>query len=178
MKTIKQLSFALVVALVTTLSSCSSDSSSGSSSGPSTGTFIKAKVAGADFLGQGDLASGGYSSGNLVLQATTTAGKSINIQLYATDGSLETGTYNVSATSTDDSHVGSLSLIEVNTGTMTSMTYDSAICSNASGTIVITFIDATKIEGTFTFTGKELRDGDDCSGGTKNVTNGSFRLVL
>lgn len=177
MKTIKQISIAFAFALISTLSSCSSDSGSGGS-GPASGSFVNAKVAGSNFSATGSLAIGNYASGNLVLQGTTAAGKSIAINLYAFDGTLETGTYNVSDTSTDDTHTGSLSFIEVNTGTMTSITYNSAICTNASGTITITFIDATKIEGTFSFTGKELRDGDDCSGATKNVTNGSFRLVL
>ena len=176
--TIKQFSFALVLALTTILTSCSSSSSDGGGSGPATGTFVKAKVAGSDFLGEGAYATGAYNSGNLAVQGTTTTGKSIDIQLYATDGALTVGTYNVNSTNTDDSHVGSLSLTEVNLSTFISTTYNSQVCDNASGTISITFIDATKIEGTFSFTGKELKDGDDCSGGTKNITNGSFRLEL
>jgi hypothetical protein len=61
---------------------------------------------------------------------------------------------------------------------MTSTTYSSDICTNTNGTLQVTHSDATKIEGTFSFTGKEVREGEDCSGGTKNVTNGSFRLEL
>jgi hypothetical protein len=39
-------------------------------------------------------------------------------------------------------------------------------------------MDDTKIEGTFSFVGKEVKEDETCDGGTKNVTNGSFRLVL
>lgn len=48
----------------------------------------------------------------------------------------------------------------------------SAECDNASGTINVTYIDATKVEGTFSFTGVNT---DNCSGGSKSVTEGSFR---
>lgn len=179
MNSIKHFSFALVVALVTTLSSCSSDSSGGDGfSGPATGSFVKAKVAGTDFLAEGSLTAGGFNSGNLVLQGTTMTGKSIDIQLYAVDGTLETGTYNVNSTNSDDSHVGSLTFVDVNISTLAVATYSSMNCDNASGTITITFVDATKIEGTFSFTGKEIKEDETCDGATKSITNGSFRLEL
>lgn len=180
-KKIKQLSFVLALAILGSLSSCGggdSDSGGGGFSGPATGTFVKAKVGGTNILAEGSYANGGFNSGNLVLQGFSMEGKSVNIQLYALDGTLETGTYNVNTTNPEDTHVGSLSLIDVNTSTLTTATYSSLVCDNATGTIVITFVDATKIEGTFSFTGKEVREGEDCSGGTKNVTNGSFRLEL
>jgi len=179
MKTMKQIGIALTLSLTLLVTSCSSDSSGGNGfSGPATGTFVKAKVAGTSILAEGQYANGGYNGGNLVLQGFSIDGKSVNIQLYAIDGSLEVGTYNMSSTNPEDVTVGSLSLIDINTSTLTSLTYSSAICSNASGTVNITFVDNTKIEGTFSFTGREVRENDDCSGGTKNVTDGSFRLEL
>jgi hypothetical protein len=48
----------------------------------------------------------------------------------------------------------------------------SAECDTATGTINITYIDDTKVEGTFSFTGV---DTEDCAGGTKTVTEGAFR---
>ena len=65
--TIKQFSFALVLALTTILTSCSSSDGGGSGgfNGPAAGTFVKAKVAGSDFLGEGAYATGAYNSGNL-----------------------------------------------------------------------------------------------------------------
>jgi major membrane immunogen (membrane-anchored lipoprotein) len=175
MKSIKHISFAIVLALTTILSSCSSsDDGGGGFNGPATGNFLKAS----NFMSEGSTTSGSYNSGALVLQGVTTAGKSINIQLYALDGTLETGTFNVSATNESDAYTGSLTYIEVNTSTFTAMTYNSQLCDNANGTIVITHIDSDKIEGTFSFTGKELREDESCSGGTKSITNGSFRLEL
>ncbi len=180
MKTIKQVGFALTLFLGAVMSSCSSSSSDGGGgfSGPTTGTFLKANVAGTSILAEGQFAAGAYQSGNLAIQGTSTSGKSVDIQLYALDGSLEVGTYNVSASNNEEVYVGSLSLIDVNTSTFTSTTYNSLFCENASGTVQITFIDNTKIEGTFSFTGKEVKENEDCSGGTKNVTEGSFRLQL
>lgn len=180
MRTIKHFSFAIVLALTTILSSCSSsDSGSGGGfSGPATGTFVKANAAGSNFLAEGNLATGGFNSGNLVLQGTTMTGKSIDIQLYAVDGTLETGTYNVNSTNTDDNHVGSLTFVDVNISTFAVATYSSMNCDNANGTITITAVDATKIEGTFSFTGKEVKQDESCNGATKSITNGSFRLEL
>jgi len=180
MKTIKHFSFAIVLALTTILSSCSSDSGSGGGgfSGPATGSFVKANAAGSSFLSEGSFTTGGFNSGNLVMQGTTMTGKSVQIQLYAVDGTLETGTYNVNSTNTDDTHVGSLTFVEVNTSTLSAVAYSSMNCDNANGTITITFVDATKIEGTFSFVGKEVKEDETCNGGTKNVSNGSFRLEL
>jgi hypothetical protein len=180
MKTMKQFGVALSFSVMAMLSSCSSssDSNGGGFSGPATGSFVKATANGASILAEGQFATGGYQAGNLVLQGMTMEGKSVNIQLYALDGALEVGTYNVSSTNTEDAYVGSLLYMEVNTSSFTTASYSSQICDNASGTIEITYIDAAKIEGTFNFTGKELKENEDCSGGTRSVTNGSFRLEL
>jgi len=180
MKTIKQFGMALVLSLSALVTSCSSSDSGGGGgfSGPTTGTFVKANVAGTAVLAEGSFANGGYNAGNLVLQGFSLDGKSVNIQIYAVDGTLDVGTYDLSTSNTEDVVVGGLSLIDVNTSTMTSTTYSSNICTNTTGTLTVTVSDATKIEGTFSFTGKEVKENDDCSGGTKNVTNGSFRLEL
>lgn len=180
MKTIKRfLGVSLFAGIVLTALSCGdsgSDSGSGGFSGPSTGKFVKAKIAGSNFLAQGEYTNGDAPSGNLVLQGFSTTGKSLNIQLYCNDGSIDVGTYNANATNESDAYVAGLTLIDINTSTMTSVTYSSVFCENANGTIEITTSNAEKIEGTFSFVGKEVREDDDCSGGTKNVTNGSFRL--
>ncbi|WP_298120399.1 hypothetical protein [Flavobacterium sp.] len=182
MKKLNKFGFILFLAVTSILSSCSSDDSDGGSggfSGPSTGTFVKAKIGSTNLLAEGDYANGGYNSGNLVLQGfSTTTGKSVNIQLYAIDGSLEVGTYAMDLSNNEDNYVGSLSLIDVDINSMSTKTYNSSFCDDSNGTLEITFIDATKIEGTFSFKGKELLESEDCSGGTKNVTNGSFRLEI
>ncbi|MFM2213644.1 MAG: hypothetical protein RL427_907 [Bacteroidota bacterium] len=181
MKTMKQFGLALSFSVMAMLSSCSSssgDDNGGGFSGPATGSFVKATANGTNVLAEGQFANGGYESGNLVLQGMTIEGKSVNIQLYALDGTLDVGTYNVSSTNTEDNYIGSLTYMEINTSTFTTASYSSQICDNASGTIEITYVDATKIEGTFNFTGKELKENEDCSGGTRSITNGSFRLEL
>lgn len=179
MKTLKRIGLVLTMALVTVMTSCSSDDNGGGGgfSGPATGSFVNAKVNGANFSATGQVVQGAYESGNIVLQGLAVNGtnsSSMAIQLYKAGG-LTVGTYNVGPDQTGD--VGLLSYTTV-TSAMSTVTYVSGACANASGTIEITFIDDTKIEGTFSFTGVELRDNDDCSGGTKNVTNGSFRLEL
>lgn len=181
MKNLNKFGLILFLAVSSILSSCSSDDGDGGGgfSGPSTGTFVKAKIGSTNLLAEGDYANGGYNSGNLVLQGfSTTTGKSVNIQLYAIDGSLEVGTYAMDLSNTEDNYVGSLSLIDIDINSMSTKTYNSSFCDDSNGTLEITFIDATKIEGTFSFKGKELLEAEDCSGGTKNVTNGSFRLEI
>lgn len=158
--------------------SCSSDSDSGGGSGPATGGFVKAKVDGANFQSDDMTTAGTYSNGALVLQGTTLDGRSVIIQLYAIDGTLETGTYNMNATNDSDAYTGGLNYATVNLNTFATQSYNSGNCDNANGTLEVTFIDATKVEGTFSFVGKEVKMDESCDGGTKNITNGSFRLEL
>jgi hypothetical protein len=180
MKNLNKFGLILFLAVSSILSSCSSDDSDGGSqfSGPSTGTFIKAKAAGSSFLSEGQFATGGYSNGSLVLTGANSSGKSIGIQLYAVSGSLAVGSYNINASQDESIAVGNLQFTDVNLSTFAVTPYSSVNCENASGTLEITFIDATKIEGTFSFIGKEVMENEACTGGTKNITNGSFRLEL
>ncbi len=178
MKNFNKFSAILLMSLSVLSISCSSDSDGGGGSGPATGGFIKAKVAGANFQSDDLTTVGTYNSGAMVLQGTTVDGKSVTIQLYAIDGSLETGTYNMNATNENDAYTGSLNYATVNLSTFTTQSYNSVNCENATGTLEVTFIDATKIEGTFSFVGKEVKMDETCDGATKNVTNGSFRLEL
>ena len=53
--------------------------------------------------------------------------------------------------------------------------YGTGGCSGASGTMNVTFIDNDKIEGTFSFTGKDVNNCETSA--TKTVTNGSFRCI-
>lgn len=177
MKTLNKLKIVLFLLITVTVSSCSSDDDGGGS-GPATGGFIKSKVAGDNFQSDDLTTVGTYNSGAMVLQGTTLDGKSVTIQLYALDGSLETGTYNMNATNANDAYTGSLNYATVDLNTFTTQSYNSVNCENADGTLEITFIDATKIEGTFSFVGKEVKMDESCNGATKNVTDGSFRLEL
>lgn len=51
--------------------------------------------------------------------------------------------------------------------------YSTGECEAASGTITVTTIDDTHVEGTFSFTGKDTENCD--SGVTKTVSEGSFK---
>lgn len=180
MKTIKQFGFALAIIFSLTLSSCggSDDNGGGGFSGPATGTFIKAKVGGSNFLSEGEFAVGNMTNGAMVLTGSSTSGKNMGIQLYSTTGSLAVGTYSMNATQDSNVNVGSLTFTDVNLSTFSVIAYNSVNCENSNGTLEITFMDDTKIEGTFSFVGKEVKEDETCDGGTKTVTNGSFRLVL
>lgn len=181
MKTIKRVSVLVALALVTILSSCGGSDDNGGGggfSGPATGTFIKATAAGSNFLSEGQFAVGDYQDGSMVVTGSTATGNNIGIQLYAVSGALAVGTYDMSANQNEDLAVGNLQFTGVDLNTLTVTPYSSVNCENASGTLTITFIDATKIEGTFSFLGKEVKENEACDGGTKNITNGSFRLEL
>lgn len=175
MKTINKFVLILFTSISVLLSSCSK-SDSGGSSIPATGSYIQANVAGSDFQSSGDFISGTFTSTALNISGASTTGKSINIQLYPLSGAtLTTGTYNINSTSADS---GGLTFIDVNTSTFSVVTYSSVNCDNSVGTLEITYIDANKVEGTFSCTAKEVKEDESCNGGTKNITNGSFRLLL
>lgn len=53
----------------------------------------------------------------------------------------------------------------------TDVSWDTGDCEGASGTITVTTLTDTKVEGTFSFTGAN----DEACGDQKVVTNGSFR---
>lgn len=172
MKTIKKAGIVLTMALVTILSSCGgSDDNGGGGSG--SGGFVKAKVDGASFAASGQLVMGQIAEGNFSMQGVTTAGTSIAINVFAYDGTLETGVYNLSAASNNDNYTGSVSYNMVSGTTAT--VYNSLGCDTGIGSVEITFIDATKIEGKFSFNAKNT---ETCQGAAKNVTAGTFRCLL
>ncbi len=177
MKTIKRVSIILSVAIMSLMSSCSSDDNGDGGSTPSTGNFVKAKIGGSGFSASGEFAPGAVSNGSLALQGAKSDGTAIIIQLATFgDTRLAVGTYNVGPTADSDSYVGTLTTTSFSNNTV--LTYNSAICDSANGTIEITTSNTEKIEGKFSFKGVEVRDNEDCSGGTKNVTEGTFRIML
>lgn len=171
MKTIKRISLVLALTVSTIFSSCGGSDDGGGSSTPS-GGFVKAKVDGSNFSASGQFVIGQIAQGNFGMQGVLTNGTSIFINVFALDGTLETGVYDLGANN-DSQTLGSLSY-NVFQGT-TATIYDSLGCDTGTGTVEITFIDATKIEGTFSFSGKNI---ETCTGAAKNVTNGQFRCLL
>lgn len=173
MKTISKLSV-LVLLTATIFTSCSSDDGGGSAL-PS-GSYVKASIDGADFQSTEQLTVSAYSTGNLVIQGSLMDGTTISLNLGAIDHSLETGVYNVNATNNFDVNFGSCNFMKL--VNMSAVAYNSVNCENATGTIEITYIDETKVEGTFSFVGKEVKADETCNGGTVSITNGSFRGIF
>jgi len=174
MKTLKNLNrFVMVGAALLALSCSKSDDNGSGGSTPSSGTYIKAKVDGTwkqTYTIQGMSAGVAVSTGSglgRVIQITGSNDQggtnAFAIYLIGIDA---TGDYTLNS---DSDSV--MSYAE----TATSSSWDtSSSCSGATGTVHITTLNSTKIEGTFSFTGK---NDDDCSS-SKNVTNGSFRGVF
>jgi hypothetical protein len=169
MKSIKKLSAVVALVMLAIFSSCSSSSSDGGGS-PVSGSYVTAKVDGAAFTTviSGVSAASASRTGTgadtlIMVLGSNLATNSVSINLY---GITATGTYTLNSSSDSVlSYVDSAS----------SAAYGTGICEGSTGTITITYLDATKIEGTFSFTGK---DGEDCAAAAKTVTEGAFRGVF
>ena len=179
MKNFNKLAIILFTGLTIMFSSCSSDSDSngGGGSGPATGAYIKANVAGSGFLAEGNLAAGTFTDTGMSISGSTITGKSLMLQFYNISSNLTTGTYNINATNTGNQYTGGVTYNDVNTSTFSVVSYSSINCDNSNGTLTITYIDATKIEGTFSCTAKEVKESEACDGATKSITSGSFRIL-
>lgn len=135
---------------------------------PTNASYITGKVDGADFSS----IIFGTSTANCNVIGT---GDARMITILAGDLSANSITVNLVG-------VNSTGVINVNRNTESFLNYSpgsggvayatSAECDTATGTIDVTYIDDTKVEGTFSFTGVNT---EDCAGGTKTITEGSFR---
>lgn len=135
---------------------------------PANSSFVTGKVDGSPFssiiFGTSTASCTKGGSGNdsfMTILGGDLSANSISIVLM---GSLSVGTYNVNNT-TD-----SLLNYSPSTG---SEAYSTGSCDGASGRITVTVSDATHIEGTYSFVGK---DTDNCSA-TKTITEGTFRGI-
>jgi len=139
---------------------------------PANTSFITATVDGAAFtsilFGTSIASASRSGSGNMTLiQVLGSNFSADNIALNLL-GITETGTYTI-----DPSLDGSVMAFTPGTG---GFAYSTGECSGSGGTLVVTAIDNTKIEGTFSFTGKDV---DHCeTSATKTVTNGTFKGVF
>lgn len=165
LKTLRKITFITIAFLAL---SCSKDDNGGSSNIPSSGSYINAKINGNSFsttisgVSTASASRSGTGSETLIFViGSNIESKNINLTLY---GITAPGTYTLNSDS--DSVMST-----VDSG----VAYSTGGCG-VSGTLKVTAIDATKIEGTFSFTGK---DTDNCAtSATKTVTNGSFRGVF
>lgn len=164
MKTITKLSFAFLLFASLGFVACSDDDNDdGGGGGTPTGEFVSAKVNGQDFASStlfDAVAASNPNSTTLMVQGSDNSGKAIQIMILSFDG---TGTYNLS------NQVNGQMLYTI---ASPFASYSSAAGGNASGEVNITMVDDTKVEGTFSFTGRKVEEG---STETVTVTEGSFR---
>lgn len=163
-----------ILAVTLVMASCSKDDSAPIAAPtpiPANSSVVTAKVNGAAFssvmFGVSSATANKMGTGTdtiITVLGSNFSASSISITLH---GVTETGTYTLDAT-TD-------SVIAYAPGSGDAA-YGTGICSGVSGTVVVTSISDTKIEGTFSFTGK---DGENCdTSEIKTVTEGSFRGVF
>lgn len=175
MKTIKRLSLVFALVVAATFSSCGGDDDAAPAPSPvpATGTFINATADGAPFttvfMGVSTASAQKFTSGGVTTMAisgsnfNTTNPMNTQTIVLSLVGVTGTGPVAISQNS-----VSNLSYVPA-AGTV-GTAFNTMGCSGTSGTVNITSFSATKVEGTFSFTGKN----DGCTA-SKTVTNGSFR---
>jgi hypothetical protein len=179
MKTIKKLSLMFAIGFATILSSCSKDEDPTTTSTiPATGTYINAKVDGADFTTIVAGQTAGSAVRNVVggLNIILVSGSSVSLSDVQSQKNIALSLNNITAPGTyplNGTSGNAGTYTDLNAGTTT--TYSStADCQGATGSVTVTAISATQIEGTFNFIGKK----DGACSATKTVTEGSFRGVF
>jgi len=172
MKTITQLAKLSLLSISLFVASCSGDDSNPVTSNlPSSGSYITAKVDGNDFssiiFGVTSASATRMETGAGTMITVLGADQSANSIVINLMGITATGTYTI------DPNVDSVIAYTPVSG---GVSYGTGECSGSTGTLTITAIDNSKIEGTFTFRGK---DANTCpTSATKTVTEGSFRGVF
>jgi len=172
MKTITNFAKFGILSMVFFLASCNGDDSNPVTSNvPASGSYITAKVDGSDFssiiLGVTTASATRMETGVGTMITVLAADQSANSIVINLMGITATGTYTI------DPNVDSVIAYTPVTG---GVSYGTGECSGSTGTITITAIDNSKIEGTFSFKGK---DANTCpTSATKTVTEGSFRGVF
>lgn len=168
MKTIKNFSWVSFAFLTLLFTACSSDDNGGSTSS-SLDTYITAKVDGVAFKNtiSGVAMKNGTGEMSLITIQCANASsladqqfESIHVILV---GISATGTYPVNSGTNN-----TLAYIENHT---TNNSWDTGDCEGVSGTITVTKLTATVVEGTFSFTGA---NDENCSD-TKVITEGKFK---
>ncbi|RYZ47933.1 MAG: hypothetical protein EOP49_19965 [Sphingobacteriales bacterium] len=160
----------LLTGIIALTAACNGDDSPGGTGSPS-GTYIMAKVDGSSFDARvmGVSTAGAVRSGtgdmNLIqITGADANGRAMTLGIF---GVTQPGTYQINP---DTDSVGAY-IDGVGTSTAS---YDTGECTGASGSIVVTQVSDTQVEGTFSFTGKSEENG--CA--AKSVTEGSFRGIF
>ena len=171
MKAIRLIGKCLFLSFSMLALSCSSDDNGGGGGNVPNGTYIKGTVDGTQYVtyniqgvSAGIATSFGSGSGRIINVTGSNdmdGATSFSINLIGINAP---GEYPINP-DTDST------IAFVTNASGTGVSYDTSNCAGATGTINITTLNDTKIEGTFAFTGKE----DENCANSKTVTNGSFR---
>lgn len=171
MKKFQILGKSLLLAGVLAFTAACSGDDSPSGTGGHTGSYVTAKVDGANFdaavMGVPVVTALRTGTGDatlIMISGSDPDGKSMSLNLF---GITETGTYNIGPATNSV-----LAYLE-GVGTATT-SFDTGECAGATGTVNITQISEAQVEGTFTFTGKS--EENECT--SRSITEGSFRGVF
>jgi hypothetical protein len=169
MKTFKTLGKTLcMAAALFILNSCSHDDDNAPAPyvPAANSSYVKGTVEGTAFssLVASCSRTGSGADGFITILGGDTSANSLTVVLA---GVTATGTYDVNNTTN--------SVLNYTPGSG-GIAYSTGECSAASGTITVTAIDATHVEGTFSFVGKDTENCD--TGATKTVSNGTFKGVF
>ena len=166
MKTLKTIAKTFFIAgILVLLNSCSKDSTTNNVPVSPNNSFVKGKVDGASYsslvascsrLGSGTAAA-------ITILGGDATGNSITLLMV---GIAAPGTYTVNNVSDSVLNYSPAS---------GGVAYSTGECSASSGTITVTAVDATHIQGTFSFVGKDTGNCD--TGATKTITEGSFKGI-
>lgn len=167
MKKVQTLGKSFLIAFsLLALGSCNKDDAAATPVFPTSNSFVNGKVDGVPYASLVTSCSkaGSGSSAVITILGGDVAANSISVVL---SGITATGNYPVN-TETE-------SLLNYSPGSG-GVAYSTGECSGASGSITVTAIDETHVEGRFSFTGKDTENCD--SGVTKTVTEGTFKGVF
>ena len=173
MKNLKTLAILLVSVIITSCSKSDEPEPTPAPLPATNGSFIRATVDGVAFtsaiFGVETTVVNRVGTGSSRLITLLGGNAIVSTMNIAIEGVTAPGTYVINSTSSN-----SFNALDY---TITSPTavFSAGNCTGSSGTIVVTAIDATKIEGTFSFTGK---NSENCAAPAKNITAGSFRGVF
>jgi len=169
MKTIKNFRGAYFAVFALMFAACSSDDDGGSTAGSSLDTYITAKVDGVNFetlIAGVATRSGSGASSFISVSCANTA--SITQQEYE---SIHVVLVGVNAPGTYEVNSDTNSTLGYSENHNPNESWDTGDCEGVTGTIIVTTLTDTMVEGTFSFTGAHE---DDCTD-QKVITEGHFK---
>ena len=168
MKTLRRISQISLLSISLILVSCNKDDEAPAvaTAGANADSYITTKVDGNDF----STLVYGVSTASC---SKVNAGETQTITILGGDLSANSVTivlHNIRTAGTYTVNPDTDSLLNYSPGSGAAA-FSTGVCDGSTGTINVTLIDDKKVEGTFTFTGK---DTENCSS-SKTITEGAFR---